>query len=98
MCDPEAIEQLADAGARTVGDVLPHGHVREERVVLEDEADATVLGREVDPGGRVEEHLAVERDAPALGARKARDRAQNRRLPGSRGPDQREGLATQREG
>ena len=98
MGDPEPLEQLGGAAARAVGDVLRDGHVRKQRVVLEDEADATVLGRKVDPRRRVEQHLPVERDAAALGPSETRDRAQHRRLSGTRGPHQREGLATQREG
>jgi len=42
----EALEQLVDPLAAAVGDVLPHRHVREERVLLEHDAHAARLGRE----------------------------------------------------
>ena len=41
--DPEAREQLAAVLPAAVGDVVRHGHVREERVVLEDEPDRSLL-------------------------------------------------------
>ena len=67
MRDPETPEEIVDALAPGVADVLLHRHVREERVVLEHEADSAALGREVDPGLAVEQHRAVELDPPALG-------------------------------
>ena len=42
--DAEALEQLVDPLLAAVGDVLPHGQVREERVLLEDEPDAPLVG------------------------------------------------------
>ena len=41
--------------------------MREERVALEDIAEAAPLGRQVDPGVAVEEDLAVDDDPPASG-------------------------------
>ena len=92
MRDAEAFEQLGDALAPGVAHVLLDGHVREERVVLEDEADAAALGRQVGPGLGVEQHRAVELDSPALRPEEAGDRAQHRRLPGSGRPHERHRL------
>ena len=60
--EAEALEHLLDACPAGVGDVLLDGHVREEGVLLEDEADPALLGRAVDHGGGVEEDAPVERD------------------------------------
>ena len=98
MSDPEAFEELTRAVARAVRDVLRDRHVRKERVLLEDEPDAAVLGREGDPGCGVEEHLAVEHDTTVLGPHEPCDRTQHGRLPRPRRTDQREGLTTEREG
>ena len=80
-----------------VADVLLDRHVREERVVLEDEADTAPLGRDVDAGLAVEQHRAVELDPPALGAREAGDGAQHRCLAGPGRPHERHRLAADRE-
>ena len=98
VSDPEALEEPARAVARPVRDVLLDRHVREQRVVLEDEPDAAMLGRERDAGRGVEQHLAVEHDPPALRPDESRDRAQHGRLPRPGRADQREGLTTEREG
>ena len=61
--DAEALEQLADPLLAAEGDVPRDAQVREERVLLEDEPDASLVGR----GGRrpgVEPDLVVERDPP----------------------------------
>ena len=90
---PDDAEQLVDLGAdlglraladaQSEGDVLAHGHVLEGRVVLEDEADPAPLGGH---GGGV---LAGDDDAPRVGLLEAGDDAQQRRLPGAAGPEQR---------
>ena len=94
--DPHAFQQLAHAGvARAAeGDVGAHRHVREERVLLEDEADRAALGRQVDLGRGVEPGPVAEGDAPAVGAPQPGDGAQHRRLAGARGPDERDGLGS----
>ena len=91
---PNALEQLVDARvARAAeGDVGAHRHVREERVLLEDEADRAPLGRQVDLPRGVEPRPLAERDPPAVGAAQPGDRAQHRRLAGARGTDERDRL------
>ena len=75
------LRALADAHAE--GDVVAHGHVLERGVVLEDEADPALLRR--DRG-----HVLVADDHRALvGDLEAGDDAQQRRLPGARGAEQR---------
>ena len=97
MGDAETFEHFPGPGAAGIGDVLLHGHVREERVLLEDETDASLLRQPVDPCRRVEEHAAVERDPPALGPDESGDRAQDARLARAGGADERERLAPDRE-
>ena len=72
MGDAKPLQQLGCTGTRAVGDVLGDRHVWEERVVLEHEADAPVLGRHVDTG-------APSRRAP-------RRRAERSRAPASPAP------------
>ena len=54
---------LPDAG----GDVLLHRHIGEEGIVLEQKAHVPLLRGQVDVPGRVEQHPAVEDDAPLVG-------------------------------
>ena len=61
------------------GDVVEDSHVGEEDVVLEHQADATMLGRHMPCGGRVVEHLAVQLDV-SLEWDQPRERAKQRRL------------------
>ena len=78
------VDQLVDAGLRLgrraladlqpERDVVAHRHVLEGRVVLEDEADASLLGRRV--GGV----LAREEDLARVGLLEAGDDPQQRRL------------------
>ena len=77
MRDAEALEQLRDPLLAAEGDVPLDAQVREERVLLEHQADAPFLGRAA--GLRVEPDLAVERD-PAVRLREPGDRAQHRAL------------------
>jgi hypothetical protein len=91
--DAEPVEHFGDVRAARVSDVLLHAHVREEGVLLEDEADAALLGRPVDPGLGVEEHRAVERHPPALGPDEPGHHPQDARLARAGGPDEGEGFA-----
>jgi hypothetical protein len=58
--------------------------MREERVVLEEVAAATHLGRHEQAGGDVGPHLPADRDAALPRAREACDDPQERGLPGAR--------------
>ncbi len=63
--------------------------MREERVVLEDQADGALLRTAVDPA--VEPRVAAV-DAAALRSNETRDCAQHRRLAGTRRADERNRL------
>ena len=63
--------------AEPVLDVVLHGHVREERVVLEDRVDVARVGRQL------RDVLAAELDAALVRLLEARDHAQRRRLAGA---------------
>jgi hypothetical protein len=90
--DPEALEQRLDrTPGGSEGDVAAHAEMREERVVLEDEADAAMLGRQREAEGAVEPGFAVERDAAAARLGETRDDAEHRRLPRAGGPDEGDG-------
>ena len=64
-------------------EVLVHGHVREDRVVLEDEADVALADRDLRHRPLVEEHLAGGRRL------EPRDHVHRGRLATARGPEQR---------
>ncbi len=64
-------------------DVVPHRHVLERRVVLEDEADAALLRRER------RRLLAGDHDLAGVGRLEPRDHAQQRRLAAAARPEQR---------
>ena len=61
-------------------DVLLHGHIREKGVVLEQQAHAPLLGRQVDVLLTVEQHPAIQQDAALVGLHDARDAAQGHAL------------------
>src|SRR5262249_40357132 len=86
--DAKALEVLVDAAATRVRHVLPHGHVREERVLLEDEPDAPLVGLAEDLPAGIEPDLVVEGDAPGRRLDETRDGAEKRRLAGTRRPDE----------
>ena len=79
------LAQLLAAG--TEGDVVPHGHVREQRVVLEDRVDVALVGRRA---GDVD---ALEAQGPGRRGLEAGDHAQGRGLAAARGAEEREELA-----
>ena len=58
MPNRETVEVLVGLVTPAVLDVLTHGQVREERVVLEDEPDRRRSGGQRDAGGAVEPHRA----------------------------------------
>ena len=79
------LRRLADLQA--VAEVLPHGHVRVERVVLEDHREVALAGLEP-------RHVAVaDQDAPVGHLLEAADRAEQRRLAAAGRPDQDHELA-----
>ena len=75
------------AHLQAIGEILAHRHMREDRVVLEDEADAA-------PAHRHAGHVAAaEQDAPAGRLLHAGDHVHGRRLAAARRPEQRHELA-----
>ncbi len=74
MGDPKTFEHVSGLSAER--DVAAYAQVREERVILKDEADRAALGRERRPVAPVHVHVAARRN-------ETRDGAQQRRLPGS---------------
>src|SRR5439155_20647546 len=69
-------------------DVLLHREAREERVLLEDEADGPPLGSPVDPACLVEPGVAAGADRSASGPREPSDCTQERRLARAGGTDE----------
>jgi hypothetical protein len=68
-------------------DVVLHGHVREQRVVLEHEVHVAPVG------GHVADVLTAQQHASARGRLEPRDQAQRGGLPAPGGPEQGEELA-----
>ncbi len=83
-----------DAGA----DIVGHGEVREEHVVLEQQRRLALLWREVHPCCRVEEHPVVHDDAPLIGGLDAGDAAQGEALAAPRSSEKAQGLVSGLEG
>src|SRR5262249_42116108 len=83
MPDRESVEVLVGPVAACVLDVLANGEMREERVVLEEEADAPVVWAEGDAFGGIEPARAVRRDAARRRQAQACNRADYGRLPGA---------------
>jgi hypothetical protein len=63
-----------------VADVLADGHVRPQRVRLEDHADLALVGRPVDPPFGIEDDLVAERDPTGARRLQAGEAAQRGRL------------------
>src|SRR5205823_1709121 len=74
--------------------VLRHSEMREQRAVLEHQADPPPLGRHVRAPIPVEQDPAAQPDDPSLRRERARDGSEERGLPGPRGPDEPDDLAT----
>ena len=91
MRDAEALEKLVGALLAGVGDVLAHGQVREERVLLKDETDTALVRLAEDLPSAVQPHVVAERDLPAPRAGEAGNRPQHRRLARTRRPDEGDG-------
>jgi hypothetical protein len=92
MRDSEAVEQVVHAPGAAERHVAAHRHVREKRVLLEDEPDRARLGGAVDTAARVEPDVAAKRDPAAVGRAQTGDRAQDRALARPGRADQRDGL------
>ena len=82
------VDLLVDGGLRGLGQlqreahVLPHGHVRVQRVALEHHRDVAVLGR------LVVYHLAADAQLARGDVLQAGDHVERRRLPAARRADQ----------
>src|SRR5690606_41834263 len=63
--------------------------MRQQAAVLEDVADATPMRRQVDAGGRIEEHASAHGDAAFGRAGEPRDEPEHRRLAGAGAPEER---------
>ena len=83
MGDLEAIEVLVGRVTARVLDVLADGEVREQRVVLEDEADPPPFGRHEHAGLGVEPDLVVAADLAGVRLEEARDGVENGALAGA---------------
>src|SRR6266851_2703984 len=102
MRDLERLEdrQRALAPARAgepESHIVEHRQVRKERRVLRHVTEAPSLGREVDPGGGIEQYPAAHRDAPGGGAQEVQDLPQHAGLARSIGTRQHERTFGQRE-
>ena len=75
------------AKLQAVADVVGHGQVRKQRVVLEDDADVALGGRQA------RDVPPVEHDRALRQALEARDEPQQRRLPGAARAEQGQELA-----
>ena len=76
-------ELLFDVG-EAEGDVLVDRHVGPERIVLEQEADLALVGRDVDAEVAVEDDLVADRDAARRRGLQTRDHAERRCLAAAR--------------
>ena len=87
---PHALDDVGLRGAphlQRVGDVLEHGEMREERVLLEDDADVAAVGRPVGDRGAGDQDVALRR------LLEAGDHPQRGRLARAAGAEQREEAA-----
>jgi hypothetical protein len=90
--------RLRLGGARMLGPqrehhVLQHGHVRPDRVGLEDDADGAMVGAEEDALAGGGHHGAVDGDLAAVRALQAGDEPQGRGLAAAAGAEQGDQLA-----
>ena len=101
---PEPLEHLARAAAallagpaaQSVSHIVLDGQMREEGVALEDIAQSAPLGRHVDPGIAVEEHLAADDDAPAVRPDEPGEALKGQGLAGPGGAEERHDLVARR--
>ena len=76
------------------GDVLRHGHVGEEGVLLKEISHAPLLGRQVDTFPAVKEHLAVQFNVTPIRAENPGDALECHALAAAGGAQQRQGFAS----
>ena len=96
----DALENRLDARRRgrsfrvhPESDVLLHGEMRKQAVVLRDVRQPARLRRTVDAGCRVEPDLGAESDEAFLRPVQSREASQDRRLAGSRWTEQHQDTA-----
>ena len=88
---PQLLRHLCLAAALVPhgrGDVLPHRHVGEQGVLLEQVSHPTPLGRQVDPGGAVIQGDAVQLDVPLVRRQDTRHTFEGHGLAAPRGSQQ----------
>ena len=71
---------------------MPHRHVGEQGILLEEIPHPPLLGRQVDLGGAVEEGHAVQHDAPPVRGQDPRHTPERHALSAAGGTQQRQGL------
>ena len=76
------------------GDVLRHGHVGEEGVLLKEISHAPLLGRQVDVFPAVKEHLAVQFNVTPIRAENPGDALECHALAAAGGAQQRQGFVS----
>ena len=81
------------ARAKTEGHVLDRRQVREQQVVLKDDADRATLGREMDIARGVVQDDPIQRNASLRDGNESGHSAQERGLPGAVRPEDRDDLA-----
>src|SRR5256885_1458466 len=81
------------ASAHAESDVVEDAHVRKQQVVLEDEPDGSLLGRNVLRRGAVIQQRAIEADVAAGDGDEPRQRTQQSRLACAVWPEQRHDLS-----
>jgi hypothetical protein len=70
--------------------------MREQCIVLEEQANPACAGRHIDASFGIEEHAPVKHDPSAIRSLEARDRPQRHRLTRARRPEQAERRAVRR--
>ena len=92
VVDAQPPQHLVGLVRASKGDVVPHRHVREQRVVLEDHADGALLRRKIDSLSPVEPRPLAHQDPAGIGPVQAGDAAQHRGLAAARRADERQRL------
>ncbi len=80
--DPKPLEVLVRTFLGPVRDVLAHGEMGKERVLLEHEPDPALVGPPEEPALRVEPDVVAQPDPAEARPHESSDRAQHRGLAG----------------